>query len=75
MIKPIRLRRFFDDRGYLVENSAPEVLGNVRHFLYTVSKPGVVRGNHYHEKKVEWFCILKGECRFVTEDINTKERN
>ncbi len=24
------------------------------------TRPGVVRGNHYHTRKVEWFCVLKG---------------
>ena len=74
MLNKLQLRRFSDERGYLVENTVPDIVLQVKHFLYTVSKPGIIRGNHYHERKVEWFCILKGKCRFVTENIKTKER-
>ena len=74
MLKKIQLRRFTDKRGYLVENSTPDILSGIKHFLYTTTAPGIVRGNHYHEHKIEWFCIIKGTCRLVTEDIKTKKR-
>lgn len=74
MVKKIKLRRRADFRGVLVENTDPQILAGSRHFFYTTTKPGVVRGNHYHEHKIEWFCILKGTCRFVSEDIKTKKR-
>lgn len=68
------MRRYTDRRGYLVENADPEIITGSKHFLYTSSAPGIVRGNHYHEHKIEWFCIIKGTCRLVTEDIKTKRR-
>jgi len=74
MITTKKMRRFTDKRGYLVENTDPAIVSSSKHFLYTSSAPGIVRGNHYHEHKVEWFCILKGTCRFVTEDTRTKTR-
>jgi len=74
MIKTTKLRRYTDTRGYLVENTDPEIIAGSKHFLYTTTAPGIIRGNHYHEHKVEWFCIIKGKCRFVTEDIKTKKR-
>jgi UDP-2-acetamido-2,6-beta-L-arabino-hexul-4-ose reductase len=29
--------------------------------FFSTTKPGVVRGNHFHSRKVEWFCVLRGE--------------
>lgn len=63
-----------DNRGYLVENAHPEIVTGFKHFLYTTTATGIVRGNHYHEHKIEWFCIIKGICKFVTEDVKTKHR-
>lgn len=74
MIPVIRLKRYTDPRGWLVENTDPSILPSVRHFLTSVAVPGAIRGNHYHTKKVEWFYVLKGTCRYVTEDIKTKKR-
>lgn len=74
MVETKKLRRYTDKRGYLVENTDPTIITGSKHFLYTSSAPGIVRGNHYHEHKIEWFIILKGTCRFVTEDIRTKKR-
>jgi UDP-2-acetamido-2,6-beta-L-arabino-hexul-4-ose reductase len=74
MIKTTKLRRHSDKRGHLVENTDPEIITGSKHFLYTSTVPGIVRGNHYHEHKVEWFCIIKGTCRYVTQDIKTKKR-
>lgn len=73
-LKKTIMRRFSDKRGYLVENTDPRIMLESKHFLYASSAPGIVRGNHYHERKIEWFCIVKGTCRFVTEDIKTKQR-
>ncbi|EKD67949.1 MAG: putative NAD dependent epimerase/dehydratase, possibly involved in polysaccharide biosynthesis [uncultured bacterium] len=69
-----KLRRYADNRGFLVENTDPDIITGSKHFLYTATTPGIIRGNHYHEHKIEWFCIIKGKCRFVTEDITTKQR-
>jgi UDP-2-acetamido-2,6-beta-L-arabino-hexul-4-ose reductase len=74
MVKISKMRRYEDKRGYLVENTNPDIISGSKHFLYTITAPGVVRGNHYHEHKNEWFCIVKGKCRLVTEDIKTKLR-
>lgn len=47
-----------DDRGTLAE------LLKSRHFgqmFVSRTHPGVTRGNHYHDLKVEKFCVLEGE--------------
>jgi len=47
-----------DNRGSLVEVIKLAQGGQV---FFSTTKPGIVRGNHYHTRKVEWFCVLKGE--------------
>jgi UDP-2-acetamido-2,6-beta-L-arabino-hexul-4-ose reductase len=29
--------------------------------FFSTTRPGIVRGNHFHTRKVEWFCVLAGE--------------
>lgn len=60
-----------DNRGSLVEVIKLAHGGQV---FFSTTKPGIVRGNHYHTRKVEWFCVLKGEAiirlrRMGTEDV------
>lgn len=38
------------------------------------SKPGAIRGNHYHTRKTEWFCVILGKAKLVLEDAKTGER-
>jgi UDP-2-acetamido-2,6-beta-L-arabino-hexul-4-ose reductase len=59
-----------DARGILVE---PFKIPGVGQVIYTTSKPSVTRGNHYHHRKREWFCIIKGECLFRARNRETGE--
>lgn len=36
-------------------------------------KPGCVRGKHYHTRKIEWFCCIKGQCVIDLFNIKTKK--
>jgi len=58
-----------DQRGSLTELIKSDHFGQI--FVSTTHK-GVVRGNHYHNTKVEKFCVLKGEAvikfRNILED-------
>lgn len=47
-----------DERGALCE--VIKITGGGQVFFST-TKPGITRGNHYHTRKVEWFCVVKGE--------------
>lgn len=69
-----KLKSYSDNRGCLVENTLEEMMAQARHFFVSKSKPGVVRGNHYHNNKIEWFYIIQGSALIVTEDIKTQER-
>ncbi|MEZ6058296.1 MAG: NAD-dependent epimerase/dehydratase family protein [Planctomycetaceae bacterium] len=47
-----------DERGSLFEVIK---LANAGQVFFSTTKPGVIRGNHFHRRKVEWFCVVKGE--------------
>lgn len=58
-----------DQRGSLAEVIKSDHFGQI---FVSMSHKGVIRGNHYHNTKVEKFCILKGEAvikfRHIFED-------
>ena len=72
-IKVTPLDKKIDARGWLIENESSAIRDSMKHFLVSASKPGAIRGQHYHRKKKEWFIVVKGEAEVVFEDINTKE--
>jgi len=47
-----------DERGNLAELFKSNHFGQI---FVSTTNPGVTRGNHYHDTKVEKFCVLKGE--------------
>lgn len=74
-----KIKKHIDERGYLVEflkNS--EILNGFKEFgqIYyvTFDKEGIIRGNHYHIHKHEWFGVVFGKVQIDIEDISTKER-
>jgi UDP-2-acetamido-2,6-beta-L-arabino-hexul-4-ose reductase len=73
-MKTFALRVNIDERGSLVDNISKEVMESIKHFFVSKSAPGVVRGNHYHLKKKEFFYVIQGECLAVVEDLMTKKR-
>lgn len=66
------LQKHSDERGYLVElvkgeNSETQV-------FYSITKPGVTRGNHFHFNKIERFCVLSGNAEIILRKVGTKEK-
>jgi UDP-2-acetamido-2,6-beta-L-arabino-hexul-4-ose reductase len=47
-----------DERGQLFEILRLAGGGQI---FFATTKPGVIRGNHFHSRKVEWFCVVRGE--------------
>lgn len=47
-----------DNRGSLVELLKSNNFGQI---FFSTTKPGITRGNHYHNRKIEKFCVLSGE--------------
>lgn len=64
---PLELKT--DHRGRLAELIRSEHFGQI---FVSTSHKGVIRGNHYHDTKVEKFCVLAGEAvikfRHIFED-------
>jgi UDP-2-acetamido-2,6-beta-L-arabino-hexul-4-ose reductase len=40
---------------------------------YSITKPGVTRGNHFHTRKIERFSVIKGEATIQMRKIGTKK--
>jgi UDP-2-acetamido-2,6-beta-L-arabino-hexul-4-ose reductase len=47
-----------DDRGWLFELIKSPSAGQI---FVSRTRPGVTRGNHYHDTKIEKFCVIQGE--------------
>ena len=41
---------------------------------FSITKPGITRGNHFHTRKVERFSVIKGIAKIEFRKINTKEK-
>lgn len=65
-----------DDRGELIELIKPEDIGGLfqGQVFLTTAKPGKIKGNHYHLRKTEWYCVIKGQGKLTLIDIHTKEK-
>lgn len=64
-----------DNRGNLFEMIKSHNSGQI---FVSKTKPGIVRGNHYHHTKVEKFCVISGKAvirlrRIDTDEIKTYE--
>ncbi len=63
------LQRRADNRGVLAEFLKTAGAGQI---FVSTTKPGVVRGNHYHDTKVEKFLVLTGEAEIRLRRIGTE---
>ena len=59
-----------DERGFLSEIIKSNEAGQI---FFSVTKPGITRGNHYHDQKMEKFILIKGEGLLEMRDIFSKE--
>ena len=60
-----------DERGWLAEILRKENLNGKKDFgqiFITVAKPGVTKGNHYHKRKEEWFCVIRGRGKLLLKE-------
>ena len=67
---PIKLNE--DDRGKLSELVISKTQGQI---FYSTTKPDIkhVRGNHFHTKRIERFCILEGRALVTMRKVGTNE--
>jgi dTDP-4-dehydrorhamnose 3,5-epimerase len=69
------LRRFQDERGWLMEIRRESALSKpTRQTNVSFSRAGVIRGLHYHERgQDDLFCCLRGTARVVVLDRTSGE--
>ena len=60
-----------DDRGIFVEFLKSKLFGQVS---FLTSNPGVTRGEHFHNTKLEKFLVIKGEARFKFRSLDNNEK-
>jgi UDP-2-acetamido-2,6-beta-L-arabino-hexul-4-ose reductase len=67
---PVKYKNNVDERGNFVELVKLRSGGQVS---FSTTKPGVVRGNHFHTRKIERFSVIKGEALIQLRKFNTEE--
>ncbi len=55
---PKKYNNNIDSRGNFIEVLRSNSKGQ---FSYSTTKPGIVRGNHFHTRKIERFAVISGE--------------
>lgn len=76
-IKIKKLNVKVDNRGWFTEIIRLEDLGKNKEFgqiHISIAKPGQIKGKHYHARKTEWFCVLKGKGLLTLIDKKTSEK-
>jgi UDP-2-acetamido-2,6-beta-L-arabino-hexul-4-ose reductase len=67
---PVKYKNNIDDRGNFVEIIRLETGGQIS---FSTSKNGVVRGNHFHKRKIERFSVIKGKAQIQLRKIGSTE--
>lgn len=67
---PVKLAQHKDERGSFVETLKTRIGGQ---FSFSVTRPGITRGNHFHTRKIERFAVIKGKARIQLRRIGTPE--
>lgn len=72
-IKQLNLKR--DERGFVVEIVRAEDLENQNkqfgQIYISGANPGQTKGKHFHQRKTEWFCVIKGKGLLTLVDKKT----
>ena len=67
-VYPVKLNT--DNRGWLFELIKSEHFGQI---FVSKTLPGITRGNHYHDTKVEKFCVIQGQGMIRFRRIDSEE--
>lgn len=75
-IKKLQVKE--DERGFVAEIVRVEDLENKKksfgQIYISTANPGQTKGKHYHQRKTEWFCVIKGKGLLTLVDKNSKEK-
>ncbi|MCA5004097.1 polysaccharide biosynthesis C-terminal domain-containing protein [Sphingobacterium bovistauri] len=67
---PVKFTQHTDSRGAFVEVIRLGIGGQCS---FSISLPGITRGNHYHTHKIERFAVIKGKALIQLRKIGTDE--
>jgi UDP-2-acetamido-2,6-beta-L-arabino-hexul-4-ose reductase len=67
---PFKFKKNVDSRGAFVELIRLNVGGQVS---FSITLPGITRGNHFHTRKIERFAVIKGRALIQLRRIGTSE--
>jgi UDP-2-acetamido-2,6-beta-L-arabino-hexul-4-ose reductase len=67
---PVKLTNHEDDRGAFVEIVRLGIGGQVS---FSTTHPSIVRGNHFHKRKIERFAVIKGKALIQLRKYNEDE--
>jgi UDP-2-acetamido-2,6-beta-L-arabino-hexul-4-ose reductase len=73
MVNKERLNRFSDPRGFVFEPLSGERLAQQKNTHVVVSRPGAVRGNHYHRKGTETLVVCGPALVRIRSGRNTQD--
>jgi UDP-2-acetamido-2,6-beta-L-arabino-hexul-4-ose reductase len=65
-----QLKKNTDERGWLTEFMKSKELGQI---FISKTRPGVIRGNHWHHTKVEKFLVIQGEAVIKFRKIDSNK--
>lgn len=74
IVKKLEVKK--DYRGWLAEIVEGKDVG-IKDFgliLVTTAKPGQTKGGHYHKRKTEWYCVLRGKGLLTLVDNKSNEK-
>lgn len=68
---PVNFTKNIDSRGSFVEIIR---LNNGGQVSFSTTEPGIIRGNHYHTRKIERFAVIKGKALIQLRQIGTPKK-
>lgn len=79
MIKGVKVKSLDvkkDDRGWFAEILRADEIDNPKfgQMYVTTATPGQTKGKHYHNRKLEWFCVVKGNALLTLVDNKTGKK-
>ena len=67
---PRKFTKHSDERGVFVEIIRADSAGQTS---YSITVPGITRGNHYHTRKIERFAVISGKALIQLRKIDSDE--
>jgi len=68
-----KFKKHLDDRGHLVELVKGK--GSETQLFFSTTKTNITRGNHFHFKKIERFCVLSGKAKIIIRKVGDIKKN